>query len=111
MDISRFRLAPCLLLLGISAPVSAQQLSRDARCILVSSVFVNSANDDKARQLANQVRSFFLGRLDARATPAQISQSIAAERRNVSPANLAATMNSCADYVGKQGAAVLSKGR
>jgi hypothetical protein len=49
------------LVLGIAAPAAAQQTGRDARCLLVSSIFSTSANDEKARQAADTTRAFFLG--------------------------------------------------
>lgn len=89
-----------------ASPAPAQQVARDARCLLVSGVFATSANDEKAKQVANLTRSFFLGRLDSRLSPAQIGAAFAAERRNITQATLAATMNACAQYVGSRTVAV-----
>jgi hypothetical protein len=90
------------LVLGIAAPAAAQQTGRDARCLLVSSIFSTSANDEKARQAADTTRAFFLGRLDGRLSPSQIASAFAAERANLTQASLASAMNACAKYVSSQ---------
>jgi hypothetical protein len=90
----------------VAAPALAQQSTRDARCILVSGVFAGSATDQKARQLAEMTRSFFLGRLDGRLAPTQLAAAVAAERANVTQATLAPTMNACTQFMNSRAQAV-----
>jgi hypothetical protein len=99
-----------LFLISWAEAAPAQQSARDVRCLLVSTVFANSADQPDARRVAEQTRTFFLGRLDARMTPGQIAQAFAAEKSRLAPAAVASTMNACARYMMERTAAVQSSG-
>jgi hypothetical protein len=87
--------APALLAL-VAAPASAQNLTSDAKCLLVSNLFAKS-KDSKAREAAIGTRYFYLGRMTG--SPAQIEAALAAQGKGVTEQSAGATMQACARAV------------
>jgi len=83
-----------LLVLG-SGQAAAQSVDNNARCLLVSNLFANAAKEAKAKEVANAAKLFYGGRVSALPT-AQISAALAAQHKQVTPANAGSTMNACA---------------
>jgi hypothetical protein len=77
-----------------STQVLAQERVSDARCLLVSNIFANSAKEAKARSLASSARLFYGGRVSALPN-ARIQTEMLAQQKQVTAANAAATMNAC----------------
>lgn len=95
-------LGAAALLVVAGAPVAAQSAS-DVRCVLVSNVFMNAPGQDaKAKRIAEAAAYYYLGRLD-RFPPAQLRAALATERKALTPAMLAQTMNGCARTMAASG--------
>lgn len=91
----------CLALITLAAPVWAQDIPSDVRCMLISNVFAKSASDDQAKDLASRILLFFAGRLDARDAAPAITTSIRDESGKIDPKTAAAEMNACRDRMVK----------
>jgi hypothetical protein len=87
------RLTSAVLLAVIAAPSSAQ--SREVGCLLASSTVAPQLTDPKARQLAEAVTYFYLGRLATSITPEQLKLSFAEQRKALQGKNANAVMNAC----------------
>jgi hypothetical protein len=94
------KIAAALLLLTASAPVFAQSVPDDARCLVLSNAFAKGATDTRARQAAAQSMIFYLGRLDGRAAPRVIADAMRAQSDKIDPKTASSEMNACAGRVG-----------
>jgi hypothetical protein len=93
-----------LLCLGLAtvllaAPASAQAVSDDVRCLLVSNAFAATEKDVPRKQLAVESAHFFLGRIDAKLTQPQLKAQILQIAKTLRPDTMAATMNACVKRV------------
>jgi len=105
------KLAVATLLLSCSVPVSAQAISGDVRCLMLSNLFTKAATDDRAKQIARQTFAFYLGRLDGRATPQALTAVMRAEAPAIDPKIAGPAMNACVGRLGRAQQAVQSAGR
>jgi hypothetical protein len=83
-------------ILSVPAAASAQSVTEDARCLLVSSTYARTAKDPRARQVAQTASAFYLGRVDGRYSPAALKAALATGLKLVSAGNAAGIMNTCA---------------
>ena len=95
----------------LGVPATAQDPNRDARCLMVSNIFSKSAKDPKERQAAGLASLFYLGRLDARLTPAQLEATFVAQKKTITARNAVPTMNACAQYMGQKSQALQAMGQ
>jgi hypothetical protein len=58
--------------LAFAAPVAAQSVNDDVRCLLAANVFARAEKDQAKRQLSASASIFYLGRLDARISNEQL---------------------------------------
>ncbi len=82
--------------LGMAAPASAQAIVNDARCFVLSNAFAKAAKDENGRKVAAASMTFYLGRLDGKATPAVIADTITKQAAGVDPKMAATQMSICA---------------
>ena len=81
-------------LLATSGAAAAQSAS-DARCILLSSAFAKQNQDANAQKLAEAAFYFYLGRIGATETPAQLKALFEAQGKTLSDATAGGAMNTC----------------
>ncbi|HEX5239264.1 MAG TPA: hypothetical protein VFW39_12480 [Sphingomicrobium sp.] len=93
MNTLRIALGATLLMTGAAA--SAQSAS-DARCILLSNAFAQQAKTGDAQKLAEASFYFYLGRISANATAAQIKTLFDQQAKSVTDATAGGIMDSCA---------------
>ena len=82
-------------LLATSGAASAQS-ANDARCILLSSAFAKQNKDANAQKLAEAAFYFYLGRIGASATPAQLKALFDQQAKTLSDTTAGGLMNACA---------------
>ena len=81
------------------APVSAQGPDNDVRCLTTSKFFAATEKDPQKKQLAVASAFFFLGRIDARLSPAQIKAQLVAPGALIKQSEAGSIMNACAKKV------------
>jgi len=89
----RIALAASLLMTGAAA---SAQSATDARCILLSSAFAKQNQDANAQKLAEAAFYFYLGRIGASATPAQLKALFDQQAKTLSDTTAGGLMNACA---------------
>jgi hypothetical protein len=89
----RIALAASLLMTGAAA--SAQSAS-DARCILLSGVYAKQNQDANAQKLAEATYFFYLGRISAQESAAQLKALFDAQAKAITDATAGGLMNTCA---------------
>ena len=95
---------------AVGAPSSAQDAASDVKCFMASNVFAKAAPDDKGREAAIRTRFYYLGRVEARLTSAQLKAALAAQGKTFDMANAAATMNACVQRLDASAKAVQAIG-
>jgi hypothetical protein len=91
------KLAAGLLLAGLVAPASAQTVTDDQRCLLLSNMFAKQTTaPENARRIATQSVSFYAGRLDGRADSQSLSAAVRANLAPVDSKAAAAQLTACA---------------
>jgi hypothetical protein len=92
---------PLTLVAAMSAlistgPASAQPPDSDVRCLTASKFFAATEKDPGRKQLSVASAFFYLGRIDARLSPAQLKAQLAAPSALIKQAEVASIMNACA---------------
>ena len=80
----------------LTAPASAQPADNDVRCLTVSKFFAATEKDPGRKQLSVASAFFYLGRIDARLSPAQLKAQLTAPSALIKQAEAASIMNACA---------------
>ncbi|WP_404713242.1 hypothetical protein [Sphingomonas sp. MMS24-J13] len=78
-----------------AAPVGAQAIDADIKCMLASDVFARNEKDPGRKQLAVVSGLFFFGRIDGRLAAPQIKAQLLAAQRGIKPTDLPPIMNDC----------------
>lgn len=89
-------IAAILCATAIAAPASAQNVSNDVRCFVLSNAFSRAAKEETGRKIASASLSFYLGRLDGKASPAVIANALAQQRVTIDAKLAPAQMGECA---------------
>ena len=97
--IRRLTLVAAMSALNWTAPASAQGPDNDVRCLTTSKFFASTEKDPQKKQLAVASAFFFLGRIDARLSPAQIKAQLVAPGALIKQSEAGALMNDCAKRV------------
>ena len=85
-----------LPVLALSAPLEAASgTNADVRCLLVSNLYGNNADDAKAKDVANSAKLFFGGRVSG-LSGAELEAAMLIERDKIKPDNASAAMTDCA---------------
>jgi len=95
-----------LAALAFAAPLAAQSVDEDVRCLLAANVFARAEKDPPRRQLATAASVFYLGRLDARISNEQLKTAVQAQAKTMPAASLGPTMNNCAKRLTDKGLAM-----
>lgn len=74
--------------------VQAQTVNDEVSCVLLSNAMASQSNNPRGKQVGAAVGAYFMGRLDAR-PPAQVKTAIAAQKRRMTAAAAAKSMNAC----------------
>lgn len=72
----------------------AQTVNDEVGCVLLSNAMASQANNPRAKQVGAAVGAYFMGRLDVR-PQAEVKTAIAAQKRRVTAAAAAKSMNAC----------------
>ena len=94
-----------LAMAGIAAPVTAQSVDDDVRCLLASNFFGHAAKDPQQQKIAQAAAAFYLGRLDARISTQQLVSAEIAQAKTMTKDSLGPTMNNCAKRLIQKGIA------
>ena len=81
--------------LAAAVPAPAQTQPSDIKCLLLSNMYANRAEDEKARATALQASFFYLGRVYG--PVAQIQARLQEEAKALSPTGNADEMAACAN--------------
>lgn len=95
-----------LLTAMLAAPVAAQTVDDDVRCLLASNLFTRAEKDPAKRQLAMAASAFYLGRLDARISNDQLKTAVSAQAKAMTAASVGPIMNNCARRLQVKGLAL-----
>lgn len=82
-------------LLATSGAASAQS-ANDARCILLSSAFAKESKDATAQKVAEATFYFYLGRISAQESAAQLKTLFEQQGKTLTDATAGNLMDSCA---------------
>ena len=102
--------AAATFLLVTAAPGSSQTVDQNVRCLLVSNLFDNNAKEGQAKNVAAASKLFYAGRVST-LSAAQIQSAMAAQGKQLTPANAAATMSTCAQGMERALKAIQSAGQ
>lgn len=94
LSLATLSLAAGLSLLPTVA--QAQTADPDVRCMLVSNVFAEKEPDAKKKQVAILSVTYYLGRIDAKLSPAQFRAAVIAVGKEPLGKDIAQTMTACA---------------
>ena len=83
-----------------AGPVAAQSTDQDVRCLMASNVFATQEKDPAKKQVALSSAFFYLGRLNAKANPAQLKAQILAQSKALTAETAGQIMTACAQEVG-----------
>jgi hypothetical protein len=89
-----------------AAPVAAQTVDSDVRCLLAANVFARAEKDPAKKQLSMAASVFYLGRLDARISNEQLKNAVQAAAKTMPASSLGPTMTSCAKRLTDKGLAM-----
>ena len=90
---------------GLAAPVAAQSVDDDVRCLLASNFFARAEKNPQQKQIAMASAAFYLGRLDARISNEQLNGAAMAQAKTMTKDSLGPTMNGCAKRLIQKGIA------
>jgi CHASE2 domain-containing sensor protein len=97
------RMLPLLAIAGaVIAPVPAvaQSADQDVRCLVASNIFATQGTDAAKKQMAVSAAFFYLGRLGARANPAQLKGQVVAQSKTLNPQTAGPIMTACIREIG-----------
>jgi len=89
-----------------AAPVAAQSVDSDVRCLLAANVFARAEKDAAKRQLSVAASVFYLGRLDARISNEQLKNAVQAQAKTMPASSLGPTMTACVKRLTDKGIAM-----
>lgn len=99
-----------LAAITLAAPLAAQSIDSDVRCLLASNVFVQRGQDPTKKQLFLAAQAFYLGRLDARISNDQLNTAMQAQAKVMTFGSLPATMKDCVKRLAQKGMALRAFG-
>ncbi|MBW8754008.1 MAG: hypothetical protein JF595_07625 [Sphingomonadales bacterium] len=98
MTIRKFALF--LALAGLAPPATAQSVTDDLRCLLLSNAYAKLPSAaGPAKQIAIQNVVFYAGRLDGRADPRTLASAVRANVGPIEPRAAATQVMACAERV------------
>lgn len=103
-----------LLIVGLpvlASPGAAQAVDPDVRCLVLSNWFARSDKDPGRKQLAAASATYFLGRIDARLSDAQLRTQVVALGKSLNKDNAGPLMNACVRRFADKQKAMLAMGQ
>lgn len=94
-----------------AGPAGAQAVDPDVRCLTVSKFFAATEKDPGRKQLAIASAFFFLGRIDARLSPAQLKAKLGNPSALIQQKDAGQLMTACAKRVQISQQALMTMGR
>ena len=91
---------------AVAAPVAAQSVDTDVRCLLAANVFARAEKDAAKRQISMAASVFYLGRLDARISNEQLKTAVQAQAKSMPASSLGPTMTACVKRLTDKGVAM-----
>ena len=91
---------------AVGAPVAAQSVDSDVRCLLAANVFARAEKDAAKRQISMAASVFYLGRLDARISNDQLKTAVLAQAKAMPASTLGPTMTACVKRLTDKGVAM-----
>jgi hypothetical protein len=95
---------------SLAAPLAAQSVDDDVRCLLASNFFRRAEKNPAQQQVAAASSAFYLGRLDARISTQQLKTALLTQAKAMTAASVGPTMNGCAKHLAQKGLALQSLG-
>jgi hypothetical protein len=105
------KFAVALLIVGIVSPASAQTVSEDVRCMLLSNIFAKGASDEKVRNGASLNLAFYIGRLDGRADPQGIASAMRTQASSIDQKTAGPAMDACASRLARASQSIQALGK
>ena len=93
------------------APAVAQTANDDVKCLLAANLFVKGEKDQARHQVAVLSSYYYLGRVDARLSGAQLSAALKAMAPTITPQTAGPTMTACAKRVQSATMAIQTLGK
>jgi len=91
---------------ALAAPLAAQSVEEDVRCLLSANVFARNEKDPTKQRIAQSASVFYLGRLDARISTVQLKSAIMTQAKAMQTSALGPTMTGCAKRMVEKGVAL-----
>lgn len=91
---------------AVAAPVAAQGVEDDVRCLLAANVFARAEKDAAKRQISMAASVFYLGRLDARISNEQLKAAVQAQAKAMPASSLGPIMTACVKRLTDKGVAM-----
>ena len=92
-----------------AAPLAAQTIQEETRCLIVSNVFLKAAKDEQARRAAAMSAGYYIGRLSQRPQTPALKAALATPPAGLTNANAGAVMNACVARVSQSETALRRK--
>ena len=89
-----------------AAPANAQSVDEDVRCLILGTLFQNTAKQPAVKQAAAAVTQYYLGRVSARVPAGALKSRYLAQARLIRADRTGPMMNACFKAVQAQGRAV-----
>lgn len=86
--------------MAVSSVASAQTVSDEVRCVMLSNALANGSTNPRGRQIGASVGAYFMGRLDAR-QPDQVKAALAGQKRRIAASQAPALMEACTARAGR----------
>jgi len=80
---------------GMALPLAAQTVDDDVRCLVAANSVGRAEKQPAQRQVAGVMSVFYLGRLDARISTAQLKAAITARVKTMPVSSLGPVMKAC----------------
>jgi hypothetical protein len=96
MNVRNMRGAALIVLALAGAPAAAQAPNEDVKCLLASNLFVKNEQDAAKKQIAVFSSYYYLGRVDARLSGAQLSAALKATAPTITAQTAGPIMTACA---------------
>ena len=92
--------------LSITAPANAQSVDEDVRCLILGTLFQNTAKEPAAKQAAGAVALYYLGRVGARVPIGDLKNRYRAQATALRADRTGPLMNACVRAMQEKGRAV-----
>lgn len=92
--------------LVLAAPGKAQSVDDDVRCLVLGTLFQNTAKEPAVKQAASAAAQYYLGRVSARVPSGELKSRYLAQVTRIKPEGAGPMMDACFKAMQAQGRAV-----